>query len=119
MALITKTKRQRASVWTNALADMAAKAPSDNLKRLTYQLVNNARMEFGMSRREKRVEVLSHVEQGAATVRDLLNELPFIQKNELYELLRELVRDGEIVDRPLQTNDSGPRVSHYFPINIE
>ena len=115
---ISKAQRQRGLNYAKALSDLATKAPTDDLKKQTYAIVNNARKEFGYKWDTKLTEVLRCVKLGASTVADLLRETPF-NKQDLQQLLRELKHAGHIRVDHAQTNNTGPYVAHYYPVNDE
>lgn len=113
---ITKIQKRKGLSYAKALAELAAKAPDNDLKAKVYSVVNAARLTYGSSWAEKKDEVVRCVTLGASTRDDLLNETPF-NKQDLQEILNELVKANILRVTHRQLNSVGPKVAQYFLVD--
>lgn len=111
---ISKIQKRRGLNFAKVLAEIAAKAPDDQLKKQVYRVVNDTRQKYGYTWWQKRDEVERCVRLGASTIDDLMHETPF-NKQEIQELLNELVAADLVRKTHSNINPTGPKVMQYFP----
>lgn len=115
MTAISKIQRQRGLKFASVISELAAKAPDDEIKSKMYGVVDATRKKYGYTREQKKVEISRCLDLGARTRFDIVNETPF-NKQDIQELLNELVTDEIVRVEYIQINHVGPKTPHYSPI---
>jgi hypothetical protein len=74
---LTNEKRRAGLEFSSRVAALASAAPDISTKRMLNKVVHSIRKRYGYSDTEKESEILKCIRNGAATIRDLMEETGF------------------------------------------
>jgi hypothetical protein len=74
---LSNKQRRTGLEFSNRVAALASEAPDVSTRRMLNKVVHSLRKRYGYSEEEKELEILKFIRDGAATVRELIDETGF------------------------------------------
>ena len=115
MAEYTAERRREGLGFAEKLAQFAYAAPDADSKREIFTAVNSIRKRYGLSRAEKISIVFEHIQLGASTIADLVSETK-LDKNDIYQITKDLELDRKVVFRNINAGEKGRPTVCIFPV---
>lgn len=103
---LTNEKRRAGLEFSSRVAALASAAPDISTRRMLNKVVHSIRKRYGYSDTEKEFEILKCIRNGAATIRDLMEETGF-PRQEVEHYRRRLTDQGMVRNEKISLSRTG------------